>query len=426
MSIYSDTPTSTNAWQKDGRLWDVFFIATLIGTIASVATDNSGPTEGIAVVLLAMALPIYLLLGRPLFGPVSGDIREVTTYVVAITVLYLPAVILQPSALVLLSVVSSQCFKLLPLRQGIVVLLVQALVPLAAWTYTLRDNHSEFASQAIIVAIVLPIAIIASTWIQRIIDQSTQRGEFIEALAKAQQENDRLSVAHGALLERERMAREIHDTLAQGFTSIVMLGRAACSEMERTPDEALRHLNLIVRTAADNLGETRALVAALSPPQLRGSSLPGAIGKLATRLSEEIDLRAEVEVTGVARQMAATTELVAVRAAQEALSNIRKHAKASEVRISLRYQSDGCEITVQDNGVGITPTQTAPADPRAGGFGLTGMRARLAEIGGHLTLRSGDADGTAVVIWLPDTEPEATSTPDVAVPSALAVQGVAS
>lgn len=413
MSVYSDTPTSTNAWQRDGRLWDVFFVATLIGTIASVATGNSGPTEGVAVVLLAMTLPIYLLLGRPLFGPVAGDTREVNTYVVAITVLYLPAVILQPSALVLLSVVSSQCFKLQSLRRGIVTLLVQALVPLAAWTFTLRNDRSELAGQAIIVAIVVPVAIVASTWVQRIIDQSSQRGEFIEALAKAQRENDRLSVAHGAMLERERMAREIHDTLAQGFTSIVMLGRAACSEMEHTPDEALRHLDLIVRTAADNLGETRALVAALSPPQLRGSSLPGAIGKLASRLSEEMDLAVGIDVSGVVRPMAAATELVAVRSAQEALSNIRKHARAGQVRIVLSYSPQGCEITVQDDGVGISPTRSATTDPSTGGFGLTGMRARLAEIGGHLTLRSGDGGGTAVVIWLPD-DAEAATLPDVA------------
>ncbi|MET3805473.1 signal transduction histidine kinase [Nakamurella sp. UYEF19] len=395
-------PSSTNAWQKDGRLWDVFFVATLIGTITSVATGNSGPTEGVAVILLVLTLPVYLLLGRPLFGPVTGDTREVNTYVLALSALYIAAVALQPSALVLLSVVSSQCFKLQSLRRGIITLLVQTLLPLAIWTYTLRNDPSELAGQAIIVGIIVPIAIVVSIWVQRIIDQSTQRGDFIEALAKAQKENDRLSRAHGALVERERMAREIHDTLAQGFTSIVMLSRAASSEIDKAPAEARRHVELITRTAADNLGETRALVAAMSPPQLRGASLPGAIRKLAGRLSDEVGLEVEVTVQGEARAMAAATELVAVRSAQEAMSNIRKHARASHVSIDLSYGPQGCEITVQDDGVGLNPTRAATVEESDGGFGLAGMRSRLAEIGGHVTLRSGDGEGTTVVLWLPD------------------------
>jgi len=200
----------------------------------------------------------------------------------------------------------------------------------------------------------------------------------------------RLSSAHGALAERERMAREIHDTLAQGFTSLLMLIQAVEAELHDDPAQARRHLALMDETARQNLAEARALVAGGTPADLADASLPDALRRLAARHD------AALAVTGPVRALPAAPEVVALRSCQEALANARKHAGSSAtVSLTLAYADETLTVSVRDDGCGFEP------DAVSGGYGLAGLRTRAAEAGGTALVRSAPGGGTTVTVRLP-------------------------
>jgi signal transduction histidine kinase len=199
------------------------------------------------------------------------------------------------------------------------------------------------------------------------------------------------------LAERERVAQEIHDTLAQGFTSVVMLAQAASADLARgAPDAARERLVLVESTARDNLAEARALVAATSPAPLQGSTLGEALKRLAARFGEETGARVELTDTH-APGLSSAEEVVLLRSAQEALTNVRRHAGARTVRVALRQDRDGTVLEVSDDGRGLSGEAGASE-----GYGLRGMRERAAAEGGTLEVGPGpDGSGTRVAVRLP-------------------------
>src|SRR5262249_48490561 len=149
----------------------------------------------------------------------------------------------------------------------------------------------------------------------------------------------------GVLAERERLAKEIHDTLAQGFTSVLLLIEAAKAGTCERDQAARAHLDEARRTAMDNLAEARALVAALPPPQLRDASLPDALGGLIDRFEAETGLDARFTVTGAPRRLTPNEEVVLLRVTQEALANVRKHASgAGRLGSVLAYGATGVTL----------------------------------------------------------------------------------
>lgn len=207
----------------------------------------------------------------------------------------------------------------------------------------------------------------------------------------------------GMLGERQRLAREIHDTLAQGFTSIVMNLEAAEGAMPREiPDEdrAKWHLDQARITARESLTEARRLVWALRPEYLENASLPEALTQLAARWADSAGVAASVNVTGTPRQVPAEAEVTLVRVVQEALANVLKHADASRVVVTLSYISGQIVLDVIDDGVGFEPGRVHPDTPE-GGFGLQTMRDRIGQLGGSLTIESAPGEGTTIVAELP-------------------------
>jgi signal transduction histidine kinase len=198
----------------------------------------------------------------------------------------------------------------------------------------------------------------------------------------------------GVLDERARMAREIHDTLAQGFTSIVTLVQAAESELDGDRAKARRHLELAARAARENLGEARALVAGLMPSAMGTGSLDDAIRRQLERLAEETPIKASYRVEGESVELPTVVEVVLLRAVQESLTNVRKHSGASEVSICLRVNGSAANLKVADDGAGFDTAR--PPD----GFGLVGMRSRATQIGGSLSVHSGTS-GTTVELEVP-------------------------
>ncbi|MEU1398141.1 sensor histidine kinase [Micromonospora zamorensis] len=204
----------------------------------------------------------------------------------------------------------------------------------------------------------------------------------------------------GVLDERQRMAREIHDTLAQGLTGIITQLEAAEQTRDRSADWR-RHVDNALALARESLTEARRSVRAVRPETLETARLPDALVELGGRWSALNGVRAEVATTGTPRPLHPEIEVTLLRAAQEALANVARHAAASRVGLTLSYMTDVVTLDVRDDGTGFDVTgQPAPREP-GGGYGLTAMRQRVTRVGGELAVESEPGGGTAISASVP-------------------------
>jgi signal transduction histidine kinase len=204
----------------------------------------------------------------------------------------------------------------------------------------------------------------------------------------------------GILDERQRMAREIHDTLAQGLAGIITQVQAAEQARDR-PADWQRHLDHVAQLARDSLSEARRSVHAVRPEALETARLPEALSEVVRRWSALHAVPAELVVTGTSRPLHPEVEVVLLRTGQEALTNVAKHARASRVGLTLSYMEDVTTLDVRDDGVGFDPAAAAPGDGATGGFGLTSMRQRVARLTGTLAVESEPGGGTAISASVP-------------------------
>lgn len=208
----------------------------------------------------------------------------------------------------------------------------------------------------------------------------------------------------GIFDERQRMAREIHDTLAQGLTGIIAQLQAAEQARSRHAEWG-RHLDNASRLARESLAEARRSVHAMSPRALDSAHLPTAIAEVVNAWSEISGVESSLTTTGTPRTLHPEIEVALLRAAQEALANVAKHADANRVGLTLSYMEDVVTLDVRDDGVGFDPA--ADVAPRQdGGFGLTAMRQRLSRVGGGLEVESEPGGGTAISANVPAIAPE--------------------
>jgi signal transduction histidine kinase len=243
----------------------------------------------------------------------------------------------------------------------------------------------------------LGLALLLGLFITGVIGQAERRAVLIDELERTRAELAETEHARGVLAERERLAREIHDTLAQSFTSILTLSQATEAGLPTAATAAREQLALIDRTAREGLAEARALVGALGPVDLLDASLAEAVERVVARFGEETGLLAHVTVTGRPRSLPANYEVVLLRTTQEALTNVRKHAGAKAVRVTLVFPPDGpgsATLEVADDGRGFDPL-------RATGYGLQGMRSRVEQVGGTLEIASGPGAGTSIRVLVP-------------------------
>ncbi|MEI2775042.1 MAG: sensor histidine kinase [Tetrasphaera sp.] len=234
-----------------------------------------------------------------------------------------------------------------------------------------------------------------------------ERARLVDSLVAAQSETASLQTQllqvqreAGVLAERTRLSRDIHDTLAQGFSSIVLLARGSAG----VPDEGgLRDvLGGIERTAGDNLAESRRIVAALAPKSLVDSGLGAALRALLDDLAQAgIGTRLRLDQENP--RLPTDAEVALLRTAQGALANVRAHSGARTVVVTVAGSDTEVRLDVVDDGTGFDPSQLGepPHTPAHGGYGLLGMRSRLRELGGDLVVESAPGDGTAISAHLP-------------------------
>jgi signal transduction histidine kinase len=268
-------------------------------------------------------------------------------------------------------------------------------VPQVVWTGRLELVHLVYTAGGLGVFTLLILSLRAIT------EQSNRRQQLIDALKATREELARTERRAGVLEERQRLAREIHDTLAQAFTSIVMLLEAGQAALRSGSKEVAGHLEQSLRVARDALGETRQLVWALRPEALERGSLPEALERATSQLTQQTGIAARTVVTGQPRQLSATLEITLLRAAQEALSNVRRHANARQVAVTLSYMEGVTVLDVCDDGVGFDPLARPRPPGREGGLGLVTMRERVEMLKGSLSVESAPSRGCTLVVELP-------------------------
>jgi signal transduction histidine kinase len=369
-----------NVWRRSYPFWDAYFAMVLVGTIAATAADEVSPGRRAAAIALLVLLSVaYAAIGRGALRSTELPRPGCRVYAVALICLFVPATLLAPVTATALAGLAPQVYMMYGPGRGFALMLVLLSGPVGLG---LAESGAGTAVTVVIVAAGIACSGLLAVFIGRMGRQNHERMRLIEELDRTRGELAEVSREAGVLAERERLARDIHDTIAQGFTSITMLLQAA--EAEVGPN---RHVELALRSARENLAETRGLVAALAPPALDGSSLVEAL----RRMARDFDLPADLAVEGEPRPLDAV-EVVLLRVTQEALANVRKHAEATEVKVRLEY-GDAVRLTVADDGRGFAP------DAVERGFGLRGMRSRVEQAGGTFAVTGGD--GTVVEAVIP-------------------------
>lgn len=279
-------------------------------------------------------------------------------------------------------------------RTGVIAASTLAIVVGIAMFVSMGADEGALWEAAAIEAISLVFSIVFGLWITQIAHRAALHARMLEELQAAQSALASLNQAAGVTSERERLAREIHDTIAQDLTGLVLLAQRAGRELSAGDTAAAgEQLALLEEGARTALAETRALVASTAPPSLDEGGIGAALDRLAQRYEREtamaVTVRVDIE-TALHRDL----EVVLLRGAQEGLANVRKHSGASKAALTLVARESELSLRVSDNGSGFDPAG------QHSGYGLSGMRDRLALVGGTLDLESGE-DGTTLLVTLP-------------------------
>lgn len=362
--------------------------------LAAFGPDRSaGQRLGVIATVAAMVL-VYVGMGQAAITQNLSWPRLLAMHL-ALLGLFAIAVALSGAYTFLLFVLVPLAYMTLPLPAATVAAVALNLVPAAVLYADSGQFDQETKTALAFAAPGIAFSIGLGTWVTRVVQESERRRELIDELHATRAEVARLSHEAGTEAERQRLSAEIHDTLAQGLSSIVMLVQAADAELTRAPAKAREHLRLAAATARENLAEARALVAVLGPTALADSSLPEALTRLARRAGTETGIATSVLVSGEARALPTAVDVALLRAAQESLANVRQHASATTVAMCLDYGPDRVALTVTDDGRGLPPE----AEQR--GYGLQGLRARAAQVGGTLILGAGEPRGATVRMEIP-------------------------
>lgn len=386
------SPHSTAA-EPRGRwntLWSGLFYGLLfVATFNALTYETHSAFRIVVIAGLAMLLAAWHLLWR-----ISGRGPGNRLYFAAATGMWAGLMLADPDFVILsLGIFAPLCYY--DVRWGAVALVGTGGVWL--WLESTDQGAIPWGTVAAVM-LLLATGLLLVAYFGTVVRQSRQRQELIDELRQTQADLAEAERRAGVLAERERLARDIHDTLTQGFASIVMLLEAATTSLPSgTPGR--QHAERALQTARENLVESRRMVWAMRPAALADASLPEALRKLTAELAEDTGIEADTKVIGTPVGLGVNEETAILRVAQEALSNARRHAEATRVTVTLSHMDSAVVLDVHDDGVGF-----APDEPRSSGAGLRTMRERAEALGGTLTVETNPGDGTAVAFELPVRE----------------------
>jgi signal transduction histidine kinase len=402
-------PARRDAWERWINIWHgVFYLTLLIPTVfALLAPERIYPKWLVLVFSLALGawygLIIVWLLPRV---EERWQTSIALVFLIVAVVLWFPLASTHGAYLLTASSFYGLMWGILPFWMAVAgnVIFTGFLIGFLLWIQaqylgTPIDLPLDMLVTAIVV---LAWAILLALWMRSVMKESKERKKLIKQLEAAQENLAAVERQAGILQERQRLAQEIHDTLAQGFTSIVMQLEAADQVLSQEEIHVRRHLGKASDTARESLAEARRLVQALQPESLEGASLPEVIRREAAAWGRETEVQTIYTLTGEPIALTPEYEVTLLRATQEALMNVRKHAQATQVSVTLSYMDDQVALDIQDDGVGFDPQlPILPAGQYGGGFGLQVMRQRVEQLGGEVILESSPRGGTTLVVQVP-------------------------
>ncbi|WP_181397080.1 sensor histidine kinase [Cryobacterium arcticum] len=388
------------------RWWDLIVAGslTVLAAIALEGSDTHIVSATGAVLSLAAVGVAYIIWGRRMLRPrpVPGDRGssgfDHVTYPGSARMLRITLIVgcgvataFDPSMATLQTLAFPLIWALADSFRHAILLSAALTVVTGLGLWVNGGRTPDAAAQAVAIeTISFVFALAMGTWITRIATAGAEQRRLVEKLTLAQDELALLHRDAGSASERERLAREIHDTIAQSLTSLVMLAQRTRRELDALPVDtsvAADSVDLIEATGRDALAEARALVASMAPPRVGDGDLAHTLTRLAERFERETRIQVHLDLDGLgnagtsaAPVLDRALEVVLLRCVQEGLANVRKHSRAGTARIGIERTGRDIVLTVADNGRGLgdyTPTTEQ-------GFGLAGMRDRLALVGGSL------------------------------------------
>lgn len=377
---------------RSNPLWGAFFYGVLVFATFNALTYGSQTAARFSlIVMMVVTLGAWHGVWR-----LSRSRLADRTYFVGAAVLWAALMLADPDFLILsLAIFAPLCFH--NLAWGTVALVGTGGVWL--WLQWMGRGSIPW-NRVLAVGLVVVGGLLGVGYFATVMRQSRERQRLIEELRRTQAELAEAERQAGVLEERQRLSRDIHDTLTQGFASIVMLLEAASASLE-VDARSRRHLERALETARENLAESRRLVWAMRPAALVEASLAEALERLVRQVAEETGIRVTTVVTGSPRPLEPAVETALLRIAQEALTNIRHHALAGKATLTLSHMDGAVVLDVQDDGVGFDASRTGSAS----GVGLKVMRERAEALGGTLTLESDHGQGTTLAAEIPTPRP---------------------
>ncbi|WP_377326179.1 sensor histidine kinase [Pimelobacter simplex] len=371
--------------------WLLAVLVVLLVTSAARYVERHGfHATGAAV--LAGALVLGLAYATR--GLLAGRAWWPTVWVTGMVVLWGALTAVAPSFAWCAVPVAFAVLRVLPFPWAVATVVLMTVLLTAAWQRITDGFDPVQVAGPIGVALVTVLA-------YRALDlESRARQDLLDQLVEAQAELAEEQHRTGALAERTRLSREIHDSVGQGLSSINLLLQAAEQSWDAQPATAREHVRTAAATARDGLDEVRRVVRDLAPADLAASAaaLPDAL----RRAAEQADpggLPAEVRVDGTPVVVPADVAAALVRTARGALANVREHAGAGRVALTLTYLLDEVVLDVRDDGRGFDPAQVRAIGTR--GRGLAGIRDRAEALGGQAGIESAPGEGTTVSVRFP-------------------------
>ncbi|TCU83965.1 signal transduction histidine kinase [Curtobacterium sp. PhB191] len=365
--------------------------AALLALVVVRVLVDGGAGTWVRLALAAVFAGVYLL------GAVvaRGDGRRRTVagavWLVALTLVWIALLVGVPEAAYLVFPLFFLYLHVLPRIVGPVAVIAATLVAVVA-----LGLHGGFTVGGVVGPLVgAGVALLIGLGYRALAREAVEREALVAELLATR---DRLAVTEreqGVLAERARLAREIHDTVAQGLSSIQMLLHAA----ERADGErpGTEHIRLARETAAEGLADTRRFIRELAPPALE-RGLGAALERLAGSQWSRDGLDVTVDVAEDSLPMDVQTALL--RIAQGAVANVVQHAAATHVRLSLTVDGQEARLTIADDGVGFDPVAVHDRSGTTDSFGLRATEERVEQFGGRLEVDSAPGRGTTLVATL--------------------------
>lgn len=398
-SVLEPTATDRGILADASRIEPWLHITVVLLTAASAVRyvnghgfgDNAGwVLSGAAVLLGIYAFPRLVR---------TGSARWVSGWCLALVVTWFALVLLAPSFSWVAVPLSFVALRVLPFVAAGAVIAAMVATVVTAWVRMAGRLDPTIVAGPVCIAL---LAVVAYRTLER---AGSVRQQLVEELSDVHSDLAEAQHRAGALSERARLSRDIHDSVAQGFTSINLLLQAADQSWSARPDAARESVAQAALTAREGLDEIRRVIGDLAPAELTSNqtatALFAALRRSAEQAVRDTGISIEVLLHGDPTPVAPEVAAAVLRTARGALANVVEHSGATGAVVSLTYQADCLTLDVYDDGTGFAPSQPPRVRGRGRGRGLAGIQNRVHQLGGELVVESAPGEGTTIAVSVP-------------------------